>query len=283
MDFFLIKNPKGSDDIILCSVLDISARKNAEDELKYLNANLGKMVNEKTRELQDANKNLKKEVRVRKKAENEARKYAKKQTTLMREVNHRVKNNMQIMISLMRLQAKQTRHPDALEAIQESQNRVKALAMIHEALYMAEDLATIPFAGYLKKLSTNIIYAYGRSDIAIRQNIGVKELHIDQALPIGLVLTELLTNSVKYAFPEGSRGEIRINVRLLEEDMAELEVQDNGTGIPDEIDLEKPASLGLHLVKRLSADQLGGQVTIERQPGTRVNIIFPIKKRSEKL
>ena len=274
IDLFIIDNPNESGKMLLCSLMDISSEKEMKDELIYINSNLETLVNEKTQKLQAANTKLKVEIQERQKAEEEARTYAERQTTLMREVNHRVKNNMQIMVSLMNLQARRTTHPDAVEAIRESQNRIKALAMIHESLYQAEDLATIPLPTYLNKLSNNIATAYGRHGITIQAESSVNSLHIDQALPLGLVMTELITNAVKYAFPDQNQGRIDISVRFEEKEHILFIVKDDGIGIPETVALEKPETLGLHLVQRLVEDQLRGSVVFEQNKGTEVRATF---------
>lgn len=279
IDMFQIKKSEVFDNLILCSILDISTEKHFEQELIELNQNLEKMVEIRTEELWAANKALKEEVKEREQAEAEARKFAETQKTLVREVNHRVKNNMQIMTSLMKLQANQTTHPDALEAIQESQNRIKALAMIHESLYLSQDLASIEFKQYLKKLIRHITAAYdvSRQGIEIINHSTIPTLHIDQALPMGLVLTELVTNSIKYAFPGDSRGEIGIFAQDLEDKKVKLIVKDNGIGIPENINLVMPDRLGLRLVQRIVVDQLNGEINIKRKDGTEIIVIFPKK------
>jgi len=276
IDQFLIDNPEQEGSLILCSLLDISREKQIERELIILNRELEERVETRTRELNDINIVLKKEITDRKRAENAAHKYAESQAVLLRELNHRVKNNMQLIVSLMKLQAKQTADPTVLTALQESQNRIKALAMIHDILYMSEDLSTIQFDQYLKKLSRHIAAAYSISSrgICLKSNTTIASLHLDQAVPVGLIIAELITNSIKYAFPGGENGTISIAVDLAHEDTIELVVQDDGIGFSPDVDLVNCEKLGLRLVHRIAQDQLGGTIAFDSRSGTRVVIQF---------
>ena len=280
IDPFLIKNSTGPGDLILCSILDISRERAMEQELLGMNHRLEILVDERTVDLKEVNKALAQEVKERKLAEQEAKSYARKQKILLRELNHRVKNNMQIMVSLMNLQAKQVADPVALTALTESQNRIKALAMIHEILYMSENLSSIPFKQYLRKLCRHIAIAYNidAQSIQIKEQANISNLHIDQAVPLGLVITELITNSIKHAFGDGGSGVVDVVVNPVEDSIIELCVNDNGVGFSRDMDSEKPGKLGLRLVHRIVEDQLSGSLTMKQNQGTEITVRFPCKQ-----
>jgi PAS domain S-box-containing protein len=280
IDQFLIEDPEQEGSLILCSLLDISHEKQIEQELLTLNLELETRVESRTRELEDINVVLKKEIAERQHAEDEARKYADSQAVLLRELNHRVKNNMQLIVSLMKLQTRQTNDPTTLNALRESQNRIKALAMIHDILYMSEDLNTIPFSQYLKQLSRHIGAAYSirKRGIRLKDHTTVKSLHLDQAVPVGLIIAELITNSIKYGFPDQDNGEIAISVDMVGRETVELVVQDDGIGLSPEVDPSSQEKLGLRLVRRIAEDQLGGSMSFDGSDGTRVVIRFKQKK-----
>ncbi|SLM32459.1 putative Signal transduction histidine kinase [Desulfamplus magnetovallimortis] len=283
VDMFLIKKTTGSGSMILCSILDVSKEKQIEKEIKELNHNLENLVNERTRELQEANLMMAQEVEDRKNAEEKAKVYAETQKTLLREVNHRVKNNMQIMLSLMKLQTKQTEDPDALAALMESQNRIRALAIIHDILYMSEDLKSISLQKYMSKLSRHIAIAYGvgNKGILLKSEIDIPTIHMDKAVPIGLVVSELITNSIKHAFPDGREGTISISVIPIVDngkERVQLTVIDDGIGISDELLSVDSRRLGLRLVHRLVEEQLNGSVCFKNTNGTEVVIILPYDK-----
>ncbi len=285
IDQFIIKNSADSGNLILCSILDISKEKQIEHDLKMLNRNLEAIVSERTTELQRANLLMAQEVKERKRAEKKAHAYAETQKTLLQEVNHRVKNNMQIMMSLMKLQTRHTKDPNALSALMESQNRIRALAIIHDILYMSEDLKSIPLQHYINKLSRHIAIAYGINSkgIVLKPEIHISTLHIDKAVPMGLVISELITNSIQHAFPDNKKGIVRISADYSKNNkntMVELKVHDDGIGISDEILSVNGKKLGLSLVHRLVEEQLNGSVTFNKKRGTEVIIMFPDKKES---
>ena len=270
LDLLLIEEIKGSleESQVFCSIVDTSVEKKAQDELLLLNATLEERVAERTRKLEE-------EITVRKQAEEESRNYAKKQTTLLQEIHHRVKNNMQIVVSLLRLQEKNIQNKEARTALNESQLRVKALATIHEILYQAEDLARIPFNKYMTQLIKHLSVAYGvsRNDIQININVTSGFLHINQAVPVGLIITEIITNSIKYAFPNGS-GKISVSVKPVENNQYELRITDNGVGLPEDYNPKKSSSLGMTLIHRLAEDQLEGHLEIKSGQGTEVTVLF---------
>ena len=197
---------------------------------------------------------------------------------LLREIHHRVKNNMQVIASLLYLQSHASRGqmgPLALEAFNKSQQRIKSMAAVHERLYRSRDLARIDFGEYLQGLVADLLAAYSAGE-RVRVDIEADALHlpVDQAIPCGLIVNELLTNCLKHAFPDGRAGRVTISVRQLADGSRALSVVDDGPGIPRATVTGGSASMGLRLVQDL-AQQLGGDVTIESKGGTRVQVKFP--------
>ncbi|MEA5451538.1 PAS domain S-box protein [Leptolyngbya sp. CCNP1308] len=196
---------------------------------------------------------------------------------LLKEIYHRVKNNLQVVYSLLNLQSRKVSDPVALSVLRDSQSRVRAMALVHEKLYKSDDLTRIDLADYLHSLAYSLLETYhsGSNPIALRLEIEPYSLDIETALPCGLILTELMSNSLKYAFADGRSGEIAITSSLGADQQLTLRVQDNGLGLPGEFDLRHMSSLGLSLVQNL-AKQLKGTVTILPQPvGTAFQITFP--------
>ncbi len=218
------------------------------------------------------------DVTERKRAEELIRASLKEKEILLKEIHHRVKNNMQIIISLLNLQTGSIKDKELLKIFSDSTNRIRAMALVHEKLYQSDDMAKIDFASYIttiaEDLHSNYTIGGNRPQLLIEaDNI---PLGIDQAIPCGLIVNELITNSLKYAFPEGiETGEIRVSLRHSGDNEATIIVRDNGIGLPGGIDAEKSSSLGLQLVKVL-IDQVHGNYFIERNGGTVWSITIPI-------
>jgi two-component sensor histidine kinase len=154
------------------------------------------------------------------------------------------------------------------------------MALIHERLYQAEDLARVGIEEYVKSLTGHLFSSYGVSPEVVKLNIDIKDIFLDigKAIPCGLILSELISNSLKHAFPDKRKGEIRVFLKPIDEKEVELTISDNGIGLPEEEDLKKTDSLGLHLVTILAKDQLHGTVERDRSSGTRFVIRFRGKK-----
>jgi len=219
---------------------------------------------------------LRHELGERERAEMALRASLREKEILLQEVHHRVKNNLQVIKSLLRLQAYTVMDPVLHELFRDSQNRVHAMALVHEQLYQAQDLAHIDFVTYLRDLAASVLRSYEvRSDqiaLAIEIDDAVA-LDIDTAIPLGLILTELVSNSVKHAFRDGRAGTITIGLHYDAEALV-LAVGDNGIGLPKTLDLQTTGSLGLQLVGDLT-DQLGGTVSIDRPAGASFQIRIP--------
>ena len=197
---------------------------------------------------------------------------------LLKEIHHRVKNNFQIISSLLNLQSKLIRDDHALEVFKESKNRIRSMALIHEKLYQSKNLAQIDFANYIKTLVSRLYQSYSTDSNAISLVYDVEQvsIRIDDAIPCGLVINELISNSLKYGFPSDwkGKGKIRIALHQKEKGQVELAISDNGIGLPEAFDVGKPESLGLRLVHILVDEQLGGKTEIDRRKGTRFKIVF---------
>jgi PAS domain S-box-containing protein len=193
---------------------------------------------------------------------------------LLREIHHRVKNNLQVISSLLSLQSHQIKGKKNLEMFKESQDRVRSMALIHEKLYQSQDLARINFKEYIQTLAAGLFHSYRASPDRISLKLGVEDisLGVDSAIPCGLIVNELVSNSLKHAFPDGKEGEIRVLLHPVNRSCVELVVSDNGVGLPEDLDVRRSKSLGLHLVTILAEDQLQGEVKLKRDKGTEFRI-----------
>lgn len=197
--------------------------------------------------------------------------------TLLKEIHHRVKNNLQVVISLLRLQARILDNERAALALAESQQRIVTMALVHELLYREGDLANINAATYLGELAEQLARIYGSEARRIKLTISASQatLSLDHAVPCGLIVNELLSNSFKYAFPNGASGSIKITLATEQASHCCLTVWDDGIGLPEKIEESLSNSLGMRLVQNLTR-QLRGQLQIEGEQGTRVTVRFPL-------
>ena len=216
------------------------------------------------------------DITARIQAERAVRVSLEEKEALLKEIHHRVKNNLQIVSSLLSLQTEHVAPEKALEALRESQARVRSMAMIHEQLYSSGDLARIDFDRYVRDLAGYIFRTYSSEAGGISLDVDVQAiaLGIDRAIPCGIIINELLTNALKHAFPHGAGGSVR--VRLAKGDGREivLTVEDDGIGLPEGPDPAKRSSLGLELVQTL-VEQLKGRISMESAGGARFTIRFP--------
>jgi two-component sensor histidine kinase len=196
---------------------------------------------------------------------------------LLKEVHHRVKNNLQVISSLLHLQSRQIQDPATLELFLESQHRVKSMALVHERLYQTEGLSGVDCAEYVRELVGYLVRSYSATSSQIKLNVDVDpgSLGIDMAIPCGLIINELVSNSLKHAFPDGREGEILVQFHLARDGHCILVIGDNGVGLPAGLDPGSQASgsLGLQLVNRL-VDQLEGSIELDRSVGTVFKIVF---------
>lgn len=217
------------------------------------------------------------DVTERKLAEDKIRTSLHEKEALLKEIHHRVKNNLQVVSSLLGLQSRVVPDQPTRRMFQESQNRIHSMALLHERLYQSENLSEIDCHAYVSELAAHLFRGYGVSASRIKLEIHLEEtrMSMDAAVPCGLILNELVSNCLKYAFPDGREGEIRIDLRKDGDHHARsLSVADNGVGIPEDITLWSTKSLGLRLV-RILADQIGATVEVSSGKGTEVRLMFP--------
>lgn len=207
----------------------------------------------------------------------------KEKEVLLKEIHHRVKNNLQVISSLLNLQSRYPKRRTIHEMFLESQDRIKSMALVHERLYQSRDLARVDFAEYLPELTGHLLRSYGinSEDVVLRTNVSNALFDLDTAIPCGLIINELVSNALKHAFPAGKKGEIRIELHLGNDKKFTLTVSDDGVGMPGDMDFRHTESLGLKLARTLT-DQLGGTIELDRRHGTTFKISFaekPHKKR----
>lgn len=219
------------------------------------------------------------DITERKQAEDKLRKSLAEKEVLLRELHHRVKNNMQIISSLLRLQSQTIKNKESIDIFRECQNRIRSMSLLHEKFYRSKDLLNIDFEEYIQELADGLVRSYGigSDKIALKINVKGVSLGINLAIPCGLLINELISNSLKHAFPKGARGEIKVSLRATGKDQIELTASDNGVGIPKELDFRKTKSLGLQLVTTLVEDQLEGKIKLNRVEGTEFKIKFKEK------
>ena len=201
--------------------------------------------------------------------------------TLLKEIHHRVKNNLQIISSLLYLQSRKITDQAILDMFQDGQNRVKSMALVHEKLYQAQDLAHVDFADYLRNLARYLFRSYrvARQDIALKVDVEHLSLDVDIAIPCGLIVNELLSNALKHAFPSGQAGEVRLELKQPNEaEHLMLIIRDNGVGFPPDLNFKRTRSLGLQLVNNL-VRQLNGTIELTYDNGTIFRITFPHKRK----
>jgi PAS domain S-box-containing protein len=247
---------------VLASVADISQRMHGEREreqlfglLRRLNLELERRVEARTAELSAA---------------------LREREVLLREVHHRVKNNLQVISSLINLQSRALPRGASREALEHCLAQVQAMALVHEKLYQSTDYGRCPFSEYVSKLAGNIFEAAAGPPDRIALGLEVEDvtLAVDKAIPCGLVLNELITNALKHAFPDGRAGTIRVDVRREPEGGLRLEVSDDGVGLPAGLDAQSCSTLGLVLVRTL-ARQLDARLEIEGSGGTTFRLSVP--------
>jgi two-component sensor histidine kinase len=215
------------------------------------------------------------DVTDRKQAEEKVKASLHEKNVLLREIHHRVKNNMQIISSLLRLQSRLIRDDKLIEMFMESQNRIRSMALIHEKLYQTEDFTKINFAEYIRSLTVHLFHTYRVNPNIIRMNTDVRKVFLDinKAIPCGLIINELVSNSLKHAFPDNIKGDICIRLSTDKQKKTKLTVSDDGIGMPKSVNLREPETLGLQLVSDL-ANQIEGKISLDRNKGTAYHISF---------
>jgi two-component system, sensor histidine kinase PdtaS len=222
------------------------------------------------------------DITQRKQAEERIKASLHEKEVLLKEIHHRVKNNMQVICSLLNLQSGYIRDPNALALFRESENRIRSMAMIHEKLYQNESLSKVDFSEYLSSLSSLFTnYVANPEAVRLVTHLEPVFLDIDTAVPLGLIVNELVSNSLKYAYPEGRSGAVELALRAGPENQYTLSVRDQGVGLPAGFDVNTSDTLGLHLVNILSA-QLGAALSVESNgQGTLFEVTSKTKTKLE--
>jgi two-component sensor histidine kinase len=230
----------------------------------------------KTQALAAANRALEIEVTERKQAEERMAAALRDKETLLKEVHHRVKNNLQVISSLLDLQARQTQDAGVRGVLAESQGRVRVMALIHQLLYERRDFSRVDLGQYLERLTQIVRNAYpvDPQRIALKLEVAEVSLDLERAMPCALLVNELVTNAFKYAFPGDRKGEIGLCLKPRREGQAVLTIRDDGVGLPVGVDITEASSLGLQLV-RLFVDQMHGSLRVGPGPGASFELRFP--------
>jgi PAS domain S-box-containing protein len=216
------------------------------------------------------------DVTERKRAEEQIRESLGEKEILLKEIHHRVKNNLQVIMSLLRHQAEYAQDQRIHDIFLESQSRIKAMSFIHEKLYQSDNLAKVDLRDYINCLAKSLFSTYKVNAAQIQLTVAADDisLGVDTAIPCGLIINELVSNSIKHAFPDNRTGRIAITVRPVRPGELELVVGDDGVGIPTDLDIINAKSLGLHLVTLLAKNQLRGHIEMMRNRGTSFRIRF---------
>ncbi len=233
-------------------------------------------VAERTRKLLKANEQMELKIYEREQMEKQIKSALNEKVVLLREVHHRVKNNMQVIISLLQLQAGKIKDKTYTDMLKEIQERIRSMAMIHERFYQSKGFADIDFGDYVDSLAKSLFIAHGVNSGNIRLKTDVEEclFDLENAIPCGLIVNELISNALKHAFPNGGKGEIKVVLRAIDGDKIELKVIDTGIGMASSPDYENTKSIGLELVKVLVEHQLGGKIEVKREHGTQFCVTF---------
>jgi two-component sensor histidine kinase/ActR/RegA family two-component response regulator len=255
--------------------MEIAERKKAEEALKEAHAKLEKRVEERTSELRKTNQELQKEIEERKRAEARLSESLRDKEILLKEIHHRVKNNMQIISSLLRLQSRSIKDKAIRDMFEVSQSRIRSMALIHEKLYKSESLSKIDFSEYVKNLISYLFSMYQVSSMTVKRNLDLEEhfLDINTAIPLALIINEIVSNSLKHAFPDGRKGELYVKMKCDKDGKRRICVGDNGVGLPDNFDLGNTETLGMRLISDL-VTQVNGSIKINKKNGVMFEITF---------
>ncbi|MCX6909813.1 MAG: DUF3365 domain-containing protein [Verrucomicrobia bacterium] len=218
------------------------------------------------------------DITVRKRGEDAIRASLQEKTVLLKEVHHRVKNNLQTVTSLLNLQAVRTKNQTALDTLQETGNRVRSMALLHETLYRSETLGRVNFGSYIENICGHLFRSYGPKAARVKLESRLEEVSIDlyQAVSCGLIINELVSNALKHAFPDARTGRIMVELRRSPQGEIVLTVADDGVGMPPGADIHQTGTLGHQLVFML-AEKLHGTVEVTRENGTTFRVAFPSK------
>lgn len=255
--------------------LEIGEREKAEKALREAHDNLERRVAERTAELKLANEELHQEIKERKRVGTRLKASVKEKVVLLKEIHHRVKNNLQIISSLLRLQSRFVKDKQTIDMFNISQSRIKSMALIHDKLYQSKDLTKINFSDYIKSLTTYLFSAYPVEGEKIALQLDLKNFYLDinRAIPVALIVNEIVSNSLKHAFPDGRGGEVFIKMESDKKGKCRLTLGDNGVGFPNGFDIHKTETLGMKLMHDL-ASQIHGTIELDKKEGATYKITF---------
>ncbi len=264
----------------LVIIRDRTKRKLALEALEKAKKDLEKRVEERTADLIKVNEELRREIKQRKEGQEQINNSLKEKVVLLREIHHRVKNNLQVISSLLNLQSGYISDKKSLEVFRESQNRVRSMALVHEKLYRSKSLNKIDFSDYIISLAKDLFNSYSVENrrVSFVSDFDGTFLEIDTGILCGLIVNELISNSLKHAFPDGKKGEIYISMHLNSDNNYYLTFKDNGIGFPVDIDFRNTDSLGLQLVTSLTS-QLSGEIELKKNGFTEFDITFPANSK----
>jgi len=218
----------------------------------------------------------------RKKAEDQIKASLQEKDVLLKEIHHRVKNNMQVISSLLNLQSRHVADPFVLDMFRESQRRIRSMALIHERLYQSSDLSRVEFSQYIRNLAIHLFHSYQVDSSRVRLAMDAEEvfLNINTAIPCGLIVNELISNALKHAFPNGRNGEVAIELHQIEGDRYRIRVRDNGVGFPEGLDFQQTGTLGMQIISTL-VNQIDGRLDYQSQDGTSFILEFNELRRKK--
>jgi two-component sensor histidine kinase len=223
---------------------------------------------------------LQQELTERKQSEEIVQASLQEKDVMMREIHHRVKNNFQIISSMLNMQAMMTEDKKVLESLLDSRRRIQTMALLHTQLYQNESFEQIEMGTTIRRLVDFLLDLYGKVEKEIASTVTAKGiiLHVSQAIPCGLVINELVSNALKYAFIGRASGSIAVSMRTSDDDTITLTVKDDGEGMPEDFDIYNTNTLGLHIVRNLVEEQLKGKIEFKRNKGTEIYVEFQKKK-----
>jgi two-component sensor histidine kinase len=261
---------------------------NLEEAAARINAHL--TIRSLQKSLEEKNSRLSREIAERKKVEEALRKseeqikiQLKEKEVLLKEIHHRVKNNLQIINSLLNLQSRDITDKESQDAFEKCKNRIDSIALVHEKLYQSEDLANIEFGEYVNTLTVRLFDAYSAKlpEVKLKTDVDNLYLQVNKAIPCSLVINELVMNSIKHGFPGGRKGEISVELKTLGDTKVSLIVADNGIGLPENFQIDTPSTLGMQIIEAL-VGQLHGSLRVEKSKGTKFIVEFQVRGEKDR-
>lgn len=267
--------------ILLLTARNIEVASERSLGLMFEKNDLVASLTDKTTKLERLSESLQAEIEERRRAEESLSESLDEKEVLLREIHHRVKNNLQVMSSLIRLQSRYVADAPCHTILREMEGRVISMALVHEKLYQSDSVANLRLSDYFPALLSHLLATHRVDEAIIKVHVDLDDppINMAQALPLGFILTELVSNCLKHAFPRGEHGNIRVTFRKAANSNMVLSVSDDGVGLPEHVKIETPETLGLRLV-RTFVRQLEGDLAINRNGGTEVSIFFCIQQAS---